>query len=253
MPLPAASYIIGTHAYFFREGDSINSAVASASRARTSNVATIVTGTPHGLWTGAVITTTTFGGSGYNQVGVAVTVVNATTFTYANTGANEGTTADTAGVITLTGMASASVKPGPNDAGWIAIGKVEEASDSREGNDIEIYAPQPGKIVLSDVIRNKHKLMLKFTAQEWGPFAAEVQYLTENLNGSSTQFNPLEGDDKKGWLKLQRYDQNDNLRLVLDVWCRISISGDVQFGGSDIVKPAFEALVLHSALNTGSL
>ena len=254
MPLSPASYIIGSHAYFFREGGAISSVTTSASRARNgSGVATIVTATAHGLWTGATVTMTNFGGTGYNLGPLAVTVINATSFTYVSAGTLETTATDVAGVITLTGTASASFKPGPNDANWITIGNVEESSDSREGNDIEIYAPQPGKIVLTDVIRNKHKLTLKFTAQEWGPFAAEVQYLTENLTSASTQFNPLEGDDKKGWLKMQRYDQNDNLRLVMDVWCRISISGDVQFGGSDIVKPAFEALVLHSALNTGTL
>jgi len=252
MPLLTASYIIGSHAYFFREGDTVASAVATVSRSRATNIATIITSGQHGLFTGATVTIAGLGGAGYN-VSAAVTVVNGTTFTYSNSGADEGTTADAAGVVTLSGVASKTLRPGPNDAGWVRIGVIEEASISREGNDIEIYEPSPGKVVLTDVMRNKHKLMAKFTSQEWGPFAAEVLYLTENLDSSSTQFNPLEGRDKKGWIKFQRYDQNDELREVLDSWGRLSISGEVPFGGSDIVKPAFEFLSLHSALNTGAL
>lgn len=253
MSLLRSPYIIGSHAYFFREGDAILSVIATASRARNNNVATIITPTPHGLWTGALVTIAGLGGIGYNAAGVAVTVVNATTFSYANAGANEGTQGDVAGTVTLTGVCSASVKPGPNDASWITLGVIEDSSMNREGNDIEIYAPSPGKIVLHDVLRNKHKLTAKLTCQEWGPFVQEVLMLTEPLTEVSTQYNPLEGPDKKGWIKFQRYDQNDAIREILDLWGRLSIAGDVQFGGSDIVKPQFEFLALHSSLNTGTL
>jgi hypothetical protein len=76
--------------------------VATSSRARSSNVATLVTGSDHGLTTGDYIDIVGLGGTGYNASRVQVTVTNTTTFTYSNTGSDEGTTSDTAGVVILT-------------------------------------------------------------------------------------------------------------------------------------------------------
>ena len=73
--------------------------IATATRARTSNVATIVCGSAHGLLTDDQATISGLGGSDYNDSDVTVTVTNTTTFTYPNTGSNEGTTGDTAGLV----------------------------------------------------------------------------------------------------------------------------------------------------------
>ena len=43
------------------------------------------------------------------------------------------------------------------------------------------------------------------------------------------------------------------LRLVKDAWVELSVSGDLDMGGQDFVKPSFEAVLLHSTLNTGQL
>ena len=75
-------------------------ALATSSRARASNVATIVMPTPHGLATGDIISMASMGGSDYNTSKATVTVTNTTTFTYPNVGANEGTTGDTNGRVT---------------------------------------------------------------------------------------------------------------------------------------------------------
>ena len=80
----------------------------TASYARTSNVATIVTATPHLLATGSKVDISGFtGGTAitFNAQQVVITVVNSTTFTYASVGTNVGTTADTSGtVICLKGL-----------------------------------------------------------------------------------------------------------------------------------------------------
>lgn len=73
--------------------------VATASRARASNVATVVTGSAHGLATGDLVDVAGLGGSGYGAFAVAVTVVDATTFTFASVDADETTTADTGGTV----------------------------------------------------------------------------------------------------------------------------------------------------------
>lgn len=73
--------------------------IATVSRARTTNVSTIIVDSAHGLITGDTVTIEGLGGSNYNDADVSVTVTNSTTFTYANTGSNEGTTGDTAGLV----------------------------------------------------------------------------------------------------------------------------------------------------------
>lgn len=76
----------------------------SATRARDSgNIATITFATAHGFVNGAYVTTTTFGGTGYNVSNVQITVVNSTTITFYCPGAAETSTADTAGKVDLAG------------------------------------------------------------------------------------------------------------------------------------------------------
>jgi hypothetical protein len=75
------------------------STVATTNRARTSNVATLTTGSAHGFRVGDTLTMTGIGGTGYNVTATVASVPTTTTFTYANTGSNEGSTADTGGSI----------------------------------------------------------------------------------------------------------------------------------------------------------
>ena len=254
MPLATAPYIIATHAFFFRNGDTINSVANTVSRERTANVAKLVTAAPHGFVTGSLVTITGIGAPNYNAAGVTITVVDATSFTYPNTGTPEATAADTDGVVTQTGTAGRMSKPGANDANWVSLGVIEDSNDTLEpGEAKEVWRPSPGKLILFDQIRVKPKVTFKFTCGELSPFHVEVMYRTLKLDSTSTQWNPMEGVAKQGWLKLQRYDHNDQLRMVLDHWVELSVTGDVNMGGNDPVKPQFEAVGLYSPYNTGTL
>jgi hypothetical protein len=74
--------------------------VASASRSRTSNVVTITTSVNHSFYNGMEVTISCPADTTFNATNVTITATSATTFTYANTGADVGTTADTGIVIT---------------------------------------------------------------------------------------------------------------------------------------------------------
>jgi len=92
-----AEYNAGVPAYNLGVWNDYNHTSVSVSYARTSNVATIVTATPHQLQTGCRVRVTGFTtpvGSTFNNTDAVVTVVDSTTFTYANTGGNVGTTSD---------------------------------------------------------------------------------------------------------------------------------------------------------------
>lgn len=71
----------------------------TVSRARAANVATIVTSAAHGRVAGDVIYLKGMGASAYDGTHTIVSAPTTTSFTFANTGSNEGTTADTAGKI----------------------------------------------------------------------------------------------------------------------------------------------------------
>ena len=72
---------------------------ATATRARTAGVATIVTAAVHGFSTGDTITIASMTDTTFNDEQAEVTVVNSTTFTYANAGVNVVSGADTAGRV----------------------------------------------------------------------------------------------------------------------------------------------------------
>lgn len=72
---------------------------STTNRLRASNVATITTSASHGLAIGDIVELVSVGGSGYNGTVEVASVPTGTTFTYANTGSNEGSTADTGGTV----------------------------------------------------------------------------------------------------------------------------------------------------------
>jgi len=72
----------------------------TTNRARAANVATLTVASTTGIAVGSKIRVAGVGGTGYNSSLVTVTAFSPTTIQYANTGSNEGTTADTGGTIT---------------------------------------------------------------------------------------------------------------------------------------------------------
>jgi hypothetical protein len=72
---------------------------ATATRSRTSGVATIVTGAAHGFSTGDTITIASMTDATFNDVQAEIIVVDSTTFTYANAGVDVVSGADTAGRV----------------------------------------------------------------------------------------------------------------------------------------------------------
>ena len=72
---------------------------ATATRSRTSGVATIVTGAVHGFSTGDTITIASMTDTTFNDVQAEITVTSTTAFTYANAGVDVVSGADTAGRV----------------------------------------------------------------------------------------------------------------------------------------------------------
>ena len=154
--------------------------------------------------------------------------------------------------VPSSGTAGRSSKPGAADTGWIDLGILSEISVQHQREERDIFAPTPGTLRLYDTIETKRQLNVKLTAQEMSPLAFELLFGTLALTSASTQYNPLEGATKKGWLKIQSYNQSDAIFNTVDLYVAIKVSGELTFG-DNIVSAQFEARVLHSTLNTGTL
>lgn len=150
------------------------------------------------------------------------------------------------------GTASRTAKPGQNDTSWIDLGIIRTTSIQHERDTIDVFAPTPGVKRLWDRHETKRVLAVNITMEEMSPLAWELLMGTLALTSASTQYNPLEGPTKKGWLKLVQYKQDDTTFNVSDLFCHLSIDGDTEFGDS-VVSPVFKATLLHSTLNTGTL
>lgn len=150
------------------------------------------------------------------------------------------------------GTSSRTTKPGAADTGWVDLGILSEVTIQHEREERDIFAPTPGVLRLYDVLETKRQLNINLTAQEMSPKAFELVFGTDFLTAASTNYNPLEGSTKRGWLKIQQYNQSDALFNTMDVWVQMKVSGEVSFG-ENIVAVTFEARVLHSTQNTGTL
>jgi hypothetical protein len=153
-----------------------------------------------------------------------------------------------------TGAASATRKPGALDPLWIDVGNVVDADEDLDpGSPIERWGHVPGHLALLDEIDVKPKQTFKFGTDEVGPYHMELLYRSLRLNSSSTQFNPLESIIKRAWVKRQFYDAADVLRLTVDTWCKVKLTGGLKMSGGELAKPNFECLTLHSIYNTATL
>jgi hypothetical protein len=245
-----------TYAWFAKDGGTPTKTIASASASLTSNVVTLVTGTDHGLWPGALITVAAMTAGAYNGDFTVIAVPSSTSLTYAKTNANIASAADTGGTVKLaTGQTiSRTVKPLPGDVLWISLGEVRKSTVTpATGEATPIWSPQLGQLVKKQNIRNKRELKEKLESQEVSPLSLQLAYGTAALDSSSTQANPLAaGSAVQGWLKTQHYDQSNTRRLVKDTYTELVLSEDLAFdpAGTDPVMAMFEAETLQSTLNT---
>lgn len=152
------------------------------------------------------------------------------------------------------GVAGVAALPDPNDNSWLPLGDVEDWEDSMSEDEKPVYAPAPGHLVRKRIITTKQDLDFKLTVNQVSALVFECFYRsTQKLNANSFQFNPLSAVPREGWLKLQRYSDEDVLIFSADLWVQLKVTGGMKGGGGNIVLPEFKAALLYSALNTCAL
>lgn len=160
----------------------------------------------------------------------------------------------TAFTLPSSGTVSRTSKPGATDTSWRYLGILQDLSVQNNKETRDIFAPTPGSLRLWNRMETKRMLGVKFTALEMSTTAWEHIFGTLQLatSGASLQYNPLEGATKRGWLKIQQYSGTDALVNTVDLYVHLAVNGEVQFN-DQVVPVQFEAMALHSTLNTGTL
>ncbi|MFM6959543.1 MAG: hypothetical protein ACKOW0_00770 [Schleiferiaceae bacterium] len=135
LPLPTAKPAVTAVAFTQK---------SATKRARDAgNTVTITTSAAHGLTTGAYVTTTSFGGTGYNLSNVRVTVISDTKFSYFSFGNAEAETTDTAGRVDLAGTTQPRTYVYTYFTDWQEESVPSEPSDTvfvKEGQTVNVTA-----------------------------------------------------------------------------------------------------------------
>lgn len=159
--------------------------------------------------------------------------------------------------VPAAGTAGRASKPSATDPAWIDTGVISayKVDPTKGSASVEIWAPTPGKLRLWDEIELKSGMQIDFTFEEMSPLGFEMAFGALPLDANSTQYNPLAGGyQRKGWLHVQQYDQDDALFNTCDFFVSLKVSGQIDFASDskNVVVPV-RAMVLHSTLNTGAL
>jgi hypothetical protein len=99
LTMDANPYVITGSSKLVLRKATVGEGQATATRSRTSGVATIVTALAHGFTTGDTITIASMTDTTFNDVQAEVTVTSTTAFTYENAGVDVVSGADTAGRV----------------------------------------------------------------------------------------------------------------------------------------------------------
>ena len=161
----------------------LNATISTVDR-NGSNIATIVTTDNHGLTNGDTVTIVCTSDSGFNAINASVTVSNATTFTYSNTGVLIGTTAGSGTVfIGATGIALATNSA--NNEGFL---RFASTTGVRAGMLVQGNAFIPAGTYVTGV-------------------GATRVYLSANVTGIITATNPIAFTDTPRSLGINTGDQ----------------------------------------------
>jgi len=140
------------------------------------------------------------------------------------------------------GTASRTLAPDASESTWLEWGPTEMFSIEKIGETIETFAGAAGRRVRYDVLRTNQGIDIAF----------EMVLGTLALTTSSTQHNPLEGAEKKVWLRAQLYDNDNALLDTIQMYGDLDYDGAMEVGPS-IISPKFKFRGIHSIYNTGAL
>lgn len=160
----------------------------------------------------------------------------------------------TAYTLPSSGTVSSSTIPDSTDTSW-ASNKLPTIKDFEldPGNAqlLEVMAPSPGVLQRSEVVQVGSKPVWSFTFSQVDALAYQLFLQTLPITNSSTQANPNErADTVRGVLKLQIYDDKNNLNLVIDCWGIFTPKGSLKFDPNNLTEWQAEFRPLFATINS---
>jgi hypothetical protein len=149
------------------------------------------------------------------------------------------------------GTCGAEVKPGAADPAWLDLGPIAEGEVEPQSEEREIFGPgNTGVLELVDILENKLGLTINCTLEEYGPLVSEMLFLHDPISGGAGQATPARRTvTKKGWLKIQMYDNSGSNITNLDLWVQAKLSSGMSPFSGD-TRPQVTFRKLRSSLNT---
>lgn len=158
-------------------------------------------------------------------------------------------------VVTGAGTASSVNKPAANDAAWVNMGYVGDVDIEPDYAATDVHAPALGTKVRVKRVRTQNNRNYTINFSELNRlglatvFGADPNLLTD----ATVQFNPGEGKQIRGWMKLQGYDGNNLLVVVAELYGVWEPNGTLKLGLDAPVAQSLKFAEEHSPLNTGTL
>jgi hypothetical protein len=149
------------------------------------------------------------------------------------------------------GVCDRDHKPAAADPKWLALGNAEIKTKAAVDTEM-IYTGAPGKRVVDDVLETKHDISHEIKLHKLQNLVYELLFGSLPLDEGG-QFNPNEGSEVRGWLKLQEYDSNNVLVATHDTFVYLKPPSEIDRTGEKHVEATIEAIQLYSTLNTGNL
>ncbi len=155
------------------------------------------------------------------------------------------------------GNVSVDLAPDESEPLWddYHLGVIESFQiDPKYGSAEDILAPMPGRLVKVKTIIPIATPIVHFTLKEVPKEAIEMALNAGPITDATTQFNPTAGHPgMEGYLRMQDYDQDDNLILNTQNWVFLKLKSPLKGDPKSMTKPEFEADILYSVNNTGAI
>lgn len=154
---------------------------------------------------------------------------------------------DSIDAVTVGREAKPDVSP---EANWTDLGIVGSFSVEDNSTTEDILKGQPGVVSLYEVLKTSDMRTLTLEMVEMNALAVQALFNTGNI---TTTFVPgSSGRHLQGWLKIQMYNQDNELVIAMDVWADVMATGLNAALGT---RTGYTLSVrqLYSTLNTGNL
>lgn len=119
----------------------------------------------------------------------------------------------------------------------------------------EVWGPKPGggRLVRLDITETGRAFDVTVTIIQNTFLLWELIFGTPPISGAGGYTpNGATTVTKKAWVKLQQYDEQDQIVNTVEFWARLKITGTPTFGGEG-VRYDLEAMQIYSTVQTGTL